>query len=43
MATDVVSGQCADDPLDGPAITRVRERLGLPGLLYIGDYKMGAG
>jgi transposase len=33
VATDVVPGQRADDPLDVPAITRVRESLGRCGLL----------
>jgi transposase len=42
VATDVVPGQRADDPLYVPAITRVRESLGQRGLLYIGDCKMGA-
>jgi transposase len=42
VATDVVPGQRADDPLYLPAITRVRESLGRRGLLYVGDCKMGA-
>jgi transposase len=42
VATDVVPGQRADDPLDSPAITRVRERVGRRGLLYVGDGTMGA-
>jgi transposase len=42
VATDVVPGQRADDPLYVPAIVRVRESLGRRGLLYIGDCKMGA-
>ena len=33
VATDVVPGQRADDPLSIPAITRVRERVGRRGLL----------
>jgi len=37
VATDVVSGQRADDPLYVPGITRVRESLGRCGLLYVGD------
>jgi transposase len=37
-----VPGQCADDPLYVPAITRVREGLGRRGLLYVGDCKMAA-
>lgn len=42
VATEVVSGQRADDPLYIPAITRVRESLGCRGLLYVGDCKMAA-
>jgi transposase len=42
VATDVVPGQRADDPLYIPAIPRVREGMGQRGLLYVGDYKMGA-
>ena len=42
VATDVVPGQRADDPLYVPAITRVRESVGQRGLLYVGDCKMGA-
>ena len=42
LATDVVPGHRADDPLYVPAITRVRESLGRRGLLYVGDCKMGA-
>ncbi|GIV79076.1 MAG: hypothetical protein KatS3mg050_3470 [Litorilinea sp.] len=42
LATTVLPGQRADDPLYVPAITRVREGLGQRGLLYIGDCKMGA-
>jgi transposase len=42
VATDVVPGQRADDPLYIPAIARVRESVGRCGLLYVGDCKMGA-
>jgi transposase len=42
VATDVVPGQRADDPLYVPAITRVREGLARHGLLYVGDCKMAA-
>jgi len=42
VATDVVPGQRADDPLYLPAIARVRESVGRRGLLYVGDCKMGA-
>jgi transposase len=33
VATDVVPGQCADDPLYVPAITRVRASVGRGGIL----------
>jgi transposase len=42
LATAVVPGQRADDPLYTPAITQVRESLGQRGLLYVGDCKMAA-
>jgi transposase len=42
VATEVVAGNRADDPLYIPAIKRVREGLDAEGLLYIGDSKMGA-
>jgi len=42
VATNVVSGQSADDPLYVPAIQQVREGLGCSGLLYVGDCKMAA-
>jgi transposase len=42
IATDVLSGARADDPLYLPAIARVRASLGQRGLLYIGDCKMAA-
>ena len=42
VATDIVPGQRADDPLYLPAITRVRANVGRRGLLYVGDCKMGA-
>jgi transposase len=42
VATDIVSGQRADDPLYIPAIARVREGLGRRGVLYVGDGKMNA-
>jgi transposase len=40
LATDVVSGERADDPLYLPSIARVRASLGRRGLLYVGDCKM---
>jgi transposase len=42
LATDVVSGERADDPLYIPSITRIRASLGRRGLLYVGDCKMAA-
>ena len=42
LATEVLPGQRADDPLYLPAIARVRACLKQPGLLYVGDCKMGA-
>jgi len=42
LATEVLSGQRADDPLYLPAVARVRVSLGQRGLLYVGDCKMGA-
>ncbi len=42
VATEVLSGEKADDPLYVPAIKRVRETLVTSGLLYIGDCKMAA-
>lgn len=40
VATQVVSGEKADDPLYIPAIRQVREGLGKRGLLYVGDSKL---
>ena len=42
LATEVLSGERADDPLYLPAIARVRACLNRGGLLYVGDVKMGA-
>jgi len=42
LATDVVSGERADDPLYVPCITRVQQSLGRSGLLFVGDCKMAA-
>ena len=42
LATDVVSGQQADDPLYVPCIGRVQQSLGRSGLLFVGDCKMAA-
>ena len=40
VATQVVSGEKADDPLYLPAIRQVRAGLGRRGLLYVGDCKL---
>ena len=42
LATAVVPGNTADDPLYVPAIRAVRESLGTGGRTYIGDCKMGS-
>lgn len=42
LATAVVEGSRADDPLYEPAIEQVRATLQRSGVLYIGDSKMGA-
>jgi transposase len=42
VATEVLAGDRADDPLYRPAIARVRASLGQRGLLYVGDAKMAA-
>jgi transposase len=42
LATDVVSGQRADDPLYIPCIERVQQSLDRSGLLFVGDCKMAA-
>jgi transposase len=42
VATAVVSGERADDPLNVPCIERVQQRLGRCGLLCVGDGKMAA-
>jgi len=42
LATDVLSGERADDQLYLPAIERARGGLGQRGLLYVGDCKMSS-
>ena len=42
LATDIVSGERADDPLSIPCIERVQQSLGRHGLLFVGDCKMAA-
>jgi transposase len=42
LATDVVSGERADDGLYVPIIDRVVETLGRNGMLFVGDCKMSA-
>lgn len=42
LATEVLSGEHADDPVYVPIIARVRDGLQQKGLLYVGDCKMAA-
>src|ERR1700712_3393832 len=42
LATAVVPGNTADDPLYVPAIRAVREPLGAGGRTYVGDFEMGS-
>src|SRR5947199_9713797 len=42
LATEVIAGEHADDPVYLPIITRVRDGLQQKGLLYVGDCKMAA-
>jgi transposase len=42
IATEMVKGNCAEDPLYQPILARVRQILNQPGLLYLGDSKMSA-
>src|SRR3989442_12807244 len=42
LATEVLSGERADDGLDIPIMERVRIGLQAPGLLFVGDGKMSA-
>ena len=42
LASEVLSGEHADDPLYLPMIARVQACLGRHGLLYVGDCKMAA-
>ena len=42
LATSVVAGNTADDPLYIPAIQAVRQALGVGGRTYVGDCKMAA-
>jgi len=42
LATDVVSGERADDPLYIPCIERVQHSVGRDGLVFVGDCKMAA-
>ena len=42
LATDVVAGERADDPLYLPCIERVQASVGRRGLLYVGDCKMAS-
>ena len=42
LATDVVSGERADDPLYMPCLERVQASVGRHGLFYVGDGKMAS-
>src|SRR5262247_1433339 len=42
LATDVVSGERAEDPLYLPCIARVQASVGRHGLFYVGDCKMAS-
>lgn len=42
IASEIVPGNAADDPLYEPAVHQVRQTLGKSGLLYVGDCKMGS-
>src|SRR5713101_4124161 len=42
LATDVVSGARADDPLSLPCLARVQARVARRGLFYVGDCKMAS-
>ena len=42
LATDVLSGERADDGLYLPIIKRIRTGLKTPGLLFVGDCKRSA-
>ena len=42
LSTTIVSGECADDPLNVPEIRKVQASLGQQGVLYVGDCKMAA-
>src|SRR2546421_12593920 len=42
LASEVIAGQQADDPVYVPIIARVRDGLQQSGLLYVGDCKMAA-
>ena len=42
LATEVVAGERADDPLDVPCLARVQKSVGRGGLLCVGDGKRAA-
>jgi transposase len=42
LATQVISGEQADDPLYAPLFEQLQAQLGKPGLLWVGDTKMSA-
>lgn len=42
IASEIVAGNSADDPLYRPAVHQVRQTLETKGLLFVGDCKMGS-
>jgi len=42
IASEIVAGNAADDPLYAPAVQQVRQTLNTSGLLYVGDCKMSS-
>jgi transposase len=42
IASEIVAGNAADDPLYAPAVQQVRQTLNTSGLLFVGDCKMGS-
>ncbi|NJL42007.1 MAG: IS1634 family transposase [Leptolyngbyaceae cyanobacterium SM1_4_3] len=42
IASEIVAGNAADDPLYAPAVQQVRQTLNTNGLLFVGDCKMGS-
>lgn len=42
IASEIVAGNAADDPLYAPAVQQVRQTLNTSGLLFVGDCKMSS-